>query len=950
MEVTGEADISAENINIGGREATTETTTHTKVETETLAIGVKNAYADTALAIKAVADAAAALEDAKEDLDDAKRNVRNGTLAASALDDYKANLAAATAQLTQAGIAAVAAGATAAATTGTGGFYVSGSAEKSVTETTTTNTSSTFNGSSINLGSGKLNAENKIEVTGSTINVVDNLEINADDIIVKAGIEETTETSSETTRTAGATASYGASGASGGVNASGSNTDSESYSKTHINSTINAGSLNSTSDNLTLSGANVEVAGNIDIDTGNLTIESLQDESSSSSKTEGYNASVSKDGDVSGGANQNSSNSDSKWVNNQTTLIGGTSSGEMGEGDVNINADSTTITGATVASATRNEDGSLTDNSSSGTGSLNLATDELVINNLQDKDHSESEGFDVSGSSGSTTVGLTSNGHKTEQDTLATLGGGNITKKDGSEHDVSDVNSDLNNSQVITKDQQTGGLDATVTVDHRLLSGDGLKDIAEDFEDTVDHAEEIGKSVKQVATLDTVGIEHFAGLVNDKAEMRTGVAQIHDQENEEGENELRDVINDSEASAEETQDALSALAQALTGDESQQVDLYSEGENGTENLKGFYDDADGQIALNTQQTDMTDVSDKVEVVGHESYHAKLDQEDSGFSEADREALAHDAGERTSEHWNKENRRDGITTSAGSNADWNKNNQNSNTISFGNASVADKNAEDVEPLLPLVPPILVGVGLILGDVQTANAPAEGDNLDNIPQSRSVMPTDVAIEAGVELAKENLPESLHTAVDVAAMIGNPKTAVDDVAGIVSDLGKKGDVPNVDTDFEIGGQSNINDPVSELDVDSYKELKRREVVGDDLEHDHIPSSAAIIKNQENELGPLTAAERRLIHNEGTSVEVPKEVHADSRTYRGRNTQEQINEDAKDLAAAACRDCDVFRENAINHGMEIDSVDSAIDKIHEQNVGGGVYTQSELDDALNK
>jgi len=552
-------------------------------------------------------------------------------------------------------------------------------------------------------------------------------------------------------------------------------------------------------------------------------IESLQDESSSSSKTEGYNASASIGGDGkvapgSFGANQNSSSSDSKWVNNQTTLIGGTSSGEMGEGDVNINADSTTITGATVASATRNEDGSLTDNSSSGTGSLNLATDELVINNLQDKDHSESEGFNVSGSSGSTTVGLTSNGHKTEQDTLATLGGGNITKKDGSEHEeglVESANSDLNNSQVITKDQQTGGLDATVTVDHRLLSGDGLKDIAEDFEDTVDHAEEIGVSVQQVASLDSVGIEDFAGLVNDKAEIRTGVAQIHDQENEEGENELRDVINDSEASAEETQDALSALAQALTGDESQQVDLYNEGENGTENLKGFYDDADGQIALNTQQTDMTDVSDKVEVVGHESYHAKLDQEDSGFSEADREALAHDAGERTSEHWNKENRRDGITTSAGSNADWNKNNQNSNAINLGNASVGGKKASDVEEM-SAVPPVLVGVALVLGDVTTANAPAEGDNLDNIPQSRSVMPTDVAIEAGVELAKENLPESLHTAVDVAAMIGNPKTAVDDVAGIVSDLGKKGDVPNVDIDTPGDApsiqQSNLSDGYSQ------------------------------------------------------------------------------------------------------------------------------------------
>ena len=103
-----------------------------------------------------------------------------------------------------------------------------------------------------------------------------------------------------------------------------------------------------------------------------------------------------------------------------------------------------------------------------------------------------------------------------------------------------------------------------MTVDHRVFSSDGLKDIAEDFEDTVDHAEEIGVSAQQVATLGSVGIEDFAGLVNDKAEIRTGVAQFHDQENEEGENELRDVINDSETSAEETQDALSALAQALT--------------------------------------------------------------------------------------------------------------------------------------------------------------------------------------------------------------------------------------------------------------------------------------------------------------------------------------------------------------------------------------------------
>ncbi|MGY2972289.1 hypothetical protein ACVWWU_002700 [Pantoea sp. PA1] len=42
-----------------------------------------------------------------------------------------------------------------------------------------------------------------------------------------------------------------------------------------------------------------------------------------------------------------------------------------------------------------------------------------------------------------------------------------------------------------------------------------------------------------------------------------------------------------------------------------------------------------------------------------------------------------------------------------------------------------------------------------------------------------------------------------------------------------------------------------VKPLDVGSYKELKDRSVVGDGLEHDHIPSFAAIRQAKENELG---------------------------------------------------------------------------------------------------
>jgi len=531
VNVEGNAAVKAKTITVAGLKEPTTTEHKEKTETTTTSVGVKNAYVDTAYAIQAVADAGAAVDSAKSALDQAKRDVKNGTLQANAIGDYEANLAAATTQLGQATLSAAASGAAAAATTGTGGFYASGSAEKTITEKTSTDTEERYIGSNFNVGGdASFDATDSIDIIGSNIDIAGGLALNAKDVTIKAGTEETTSTSSETTRTAGMTASYGSGGSeafSGGVNASGSNTDADSYSKSHVNSSINAGSLTSTSENLTLSGANAEIAGDIDIDTGNLTIESLQDEATSSSKTEGYSASANIGGDKSispgnFGANENSSNADSKWVNNQTTLIGGT----VGSGDVNISADKTTLKGAVVASATRNEDGTLTDNSTTGTGSLNLATDELIIEDIKDKDHSESKGFDVSTSfsssgddpeteknegyaSGSTTVGLTSDGHKKEQNTLATLGGGNITKKDGSAHEegvVESANSDLNNSQETTKDMRTGGLNATVTVDYRLLSENGLNDIAEDFEDSYEHGEDIARAVDTVIENDDLGI------------------------------------------------------------------------------------------------------------------------------------------------------------------------------------------------------------------------------------------------------------------------------------------------------------------------------------------------------------------------------------------------------------------------------------------------------------
>jgi hypothetical protein len=708
VNVEGDSTVKAKTITVAGLKEKTTTEHAEKTEVSTTSVGVKNAYVDTALALQAVIDAGAAVETAKSALDQAKRDVKNGTLQANAVDDYKANLVAATTQLGQATLSAAASGAVAAGTTGTGGFYATGSAETTTTEKSSTNTEERYIGSNFNVGgdaSFDADSENgSIDIIGSNMDIAGGLALNAKDINIKAGTEETTSTSSETTRTAGA--SYSTNG-SGSVNASGSNTDADSDSKTHINSTINAGSLTSTSDNLTLSGANVEIAGNIDIDTGNLIIESLQDESSSNSKTEGYNAgmgfSPSSMDPSAIGANENSSEANSQWVNNQTTLIGGTG----GEGEVNISADKTTITGAVLASATRNEDGSLTDNNS-----LNLATDELIIEDIKDKDHSENEGFDVSAglsSSGSSSVGLTSDGHKKEQTTLATIGGGNVTKKDGSAHEeelVASANSDLNNSQEITKDMKTGGLNATVVVDHRLVTEDGRTAIQKDFITTSLHVGEIAQAVEDVAITDKDALDVF-GEVNKYATEREVLAQ---QAADKAQQEKLRGEDGAVGSEEGLQNLSDALTEAQGLEEGVDVALFdgsqiqddtlaidSSSVNKTE-VEGAYHENGGDVYVNIDNTDMTNSVDTVSTLVHEQARHEMAQsgETGSLSRDDQTTLATNHGDRAGEVWEAYSGLNGASTQGtGNQQDWNAANKNSANVKQGTQSIAKVNNNELK---------------------------------------------------------------------------------------------------------------------------------------------------------------------------------------------------------------------------------------------------------------
>ncbi|MEU3642114.1 hypothetical protein AB0E59_01945 [Lentzea sp. NPDC034063] len=130
-----------------------------------------------------------------------------------------------------------------------------------------------------------------------------------------------------------------------------------------------------------------------------------------------------------------------------------------------------------------------------------------------------------------------------------------------------------------------------------------------------------------------------------------------------------------------------------------------------------------------------------------------------------------------------------------------------------------------------------------------------------------------------------------------------------------------------------------VQALDVDSYANLKKREKVGDNLEHDHIPSSAALKRAEEKRLGrKLTKQEADALHNKANAIEVPKDVHAKSDTFRGKNTKKQIEDDAADLSKAANRDYATTRKNLLAHGYSAKDVDAALDKIKAENRKKGI------------
>ena len=124
----------------------------------------------------------------------------------------------------------------------------------------------------------------------------------------------------------------------------------------------------------------------------------------------------------------------------------------------------------------------------------------------------------------------------------------------------------------------------------------------------------------------------------------------------------------------------------------------------------------------------------------------------------------------------------------------------------------------------------------------------------------------------------------------------------AEVASDLNQISRKTNV---AEETAETVAKKPVQPGETGTYGELKKKKIQNGEtepLDMDHRPSYAAQKKALEDKLGrPLTDEEAKALKNKTPAVATPRKDHQqNSRTYGGRNTQEQIAEDANDLDAA--------------------------------------------------
>lgn len=243
------------------------------------------------------------------------------------------------------------------------------SKSKSSVHNETVEKSSLVSGRNMNIKS----RNGSISISGTDVKVGNDLDLNAKkDITIKASEENFTSSNSSSQMGIGLSADL-SKGKIADLSISKAGTKGRGNGINYINSIVNVGGkLKTNSENLTLSGANVE-ADKLDIKAKNLVIESKQDKSERKDSSYGGSFSIDLVNPSSFSANINGSkgSGEKEWVNKQTTLIA--------RNGGKVDTDSLTNIGAVIGSKNEKE-------------KLKVSANKVVVKDLEDKNKYENIG------------------------------------------------------------------------------------------------------------------------------------------------------------------------------------------------------------------------------------------------------------------------------------------------------------------------------------------------------------------------------------------------------------------------------------------------------------------------------------------------------------------------------------------------------------------------------
>ncbi|WP_338950067.1 hemagglutinin repeat-containing protein [Fusobacterium nucleatum] len=312
--------------------------------------------------------------------------------------------------------------------------------------------SSLVSGNNMNIKS----KNGSINISGTDVKVGNDLDLSAkEDIVIKAS-EENYTSSSSSSQTGISLSANLEEGRIADLSVSQAGTRGRGNGTNYINSTVNVGGkLKTNSENLNLSGANVE-ADKLDIKAQNVVIESKQDKSERKDSSYGGSFSIDLVNPSSFSANINGSkgSGEKDWVNKQSSLIA--------KNGGKIDTDSLTNIGAVIGSENEKE-------------KLKVSANKVVVKDLEDKNKYENIGGGISFGTDVPNVSIKHDKVDKEQINRASAINTDfeISGKKTSAEDLG-FNTDISRAQEKTKDEERH-LDAELHTD--LLGKDKQEEL-----------------------------------------------------------------------------------------------------------------------------------------------------------------------------------------------------------------------------------------------------------------------------------------------------------------------------------------------------------------------------------------------------------------------------------------------------------------------------------------